>query len=126
MQGSTVVISPPDGDMIAYFASLRGLKELDIAYFAPGHGFLMDEPHRVIERLLAHRLQRERKLVKSLNLLGSATIEELLPLVYSDVPVQRHAMASRSLLAHLHKLQTEQRARVTDLRWEMTDAPQGG
>lgn len=126
MQGSTVVINPPDGDMTAYLASLRGLKELDIAYIAPGHGFLMDEPHRVIERLLAHRLQRERKLVKSLNLLGSGTIEELLPLVYSDVPVQRHAMASRSLLAHLQKLQSEQRARVNDLRWEMTDAPQGG
>lgn len=123
MQGSTVVINPPDGDMIAYLASLSGLKELDIEYFAPGHGFLMDHPHEVVDRLLAHRMLRERKLIKALNQLGSASVEELLPLVYSDVPAQRHAMASRSMLAHLNKLKAEGRATDTGARWKMADAP---
>jgi glyoxylase-like metal-dependent hydrolase (beta-lactamase superfamily II)/8-oxo-dGTP pyrophosphatase MutT (NUDIX family) len=126
MQGSTVVINPPDGDMIAYLASLSGLKELDIEYFAPGHGFLMDHPHEVVDRLLAHRMLRERKLIKALNQLGSASMEELLPLVYSDVPAQRHAMASRSLLAHLHKLRTEGQATEIDARWKMADLPGRG
>jgi glyoxylase-like metal-dependent hydrolase (beta-lactamase superfamily II) len=121
MQGSTVVINPPDGDMIAYFAALNQLKELDVDYLAPGHGFLMDQPHRVVDRLLAHRLQRERKVIEALGRLGSATIDELLPLAYDDVPVQRHAMASRSLLAHLRKLQTERRALETGDRWQPAD-----
>jgi glyoxylase-like metal-dependent hydrolase (beta-lactamase superfamily II)/8-oxo-dGTP pyrophosphatase MutT (NUDIX family) len=119
MQGSTVVINPPDGDMMAYLASLNQLKALEVDYLAPGHGFLMDNPHRVIDRLLAHRLQRERKIMEALDKLGSATLEELLPYVYDDVPVQRHAMASRSLLAHLRKLQTEQRALEIGARWEI-------
>lgn len=126
MQGSTVVINPPDGDMIAYLASLSQLKTLDIDYLAPGHGFLMDNPHRAIDRLLTHRLQRERKVVAALDKLGSATIEELLPLAYDDVSVKRHAMASRSLLAHLRKLQTEQRARESGPRWEVARRLQSG
>jgi glyoxylase-like metal-dependent hydrolase (beta-lactamase superfamily II)/8-oxo-dGTP pyrophosphatase MutT (NUDIX family) len=121
MQGSTVVINPPDGDMIAYLASLSELKALGVDYLAPGHGFLMDNPHRVIDRLLAHRLQRERKVLEALNKRGSATIEELLPFAYDDVPVQRHAMASRSLLAHLYKLETEQRAAETGTRWALAN-----
>src|SRR4029450_4112224 len=62
MQLSTVVINPPDGDMAAYLASLRGLlaDERDtIEWLAPGHGFLMSEPQRVIEGVIAHRLKRE-------------------------------------------------------------------
>jgi glyoxylase-like metal-dependent hydrolase (beta-lactamase superfamily II)/8-oxo-dGTP pyrophosphatase MutT (NUDIX family) len=124
MQGSTVVINPPDGDMIAYLESLRELKALDVAYLAPGHGFLMDNPHQTIDRLLAHRLRREHKLIKALNKLGSATIEELVPVVYDDVSVKRHAMASRSLLAHLRKLETEKRAIEIAARWEMAHAVQ--
>ena len=46
MQASTVVINPPDGDMAAYIASLRGLLDEDLAWLAPGHGFLMAEPKR--------------------------------------------------------------------------------
>ncbi|OGB25561.1 MAG: hypothetical protein A3I66_23250 [Burkholderiales bacterium RIFCSPLOWO2_02_FULL_57_36] len=126
MQGSTVVINPPDGDMIAYLSSLKHLKTLDLAYLAPGHGFLIDNPHQAVDRLLAHRLQRERKVMNALDKLGGATIEELIPIVYEDVPVQRHAMASRSLLAHLGKLTAEKRAIETDARWEMAHAAQEG
>jgi glyoxylase-like metal-dependent hydrolase (beta-lactamase superfamily II)/8-oxo-dGTP pyrophosphatase MutT (NUDIX family) len=125
MQGSTVVINPPDGDMMAYLESLAQLKQLDVAYLAPGHGFLMDNPHQTVDRLLAHRLRREHKVVKALDKLGSATIDELVPVVYDDVPVQRHAMASRSLLAHLRKLQAEKRATENGERWEMTRAEEG-
>ena len=59
MQGSTVVINPPDGDMRVYLDSLRQLQNEDIAWVAPGHGFLMDKPQEVLERLLIHRLGRE-------------------------------------------------------------------
>jgi glyoxylase-like metal-dependent hydrolase (beta-lactamase superfamily II)/8-oxo-dGTP pyrophosphatase MutT (NUDIX family) len=107
MQGSTVVINPPDGDMRVYLDSLRQLQREDIAWFAPGHGFLMDKPQEVLERLLIHRLDRENKVLNALRKAGTATLEALLPVVYDDVSARAHPVASRSLLAHLIKLKAE-------------------
>lgn len=117
MQGSTVVIDPPDGDMAAYLASLRLLQNEDIAHFAPGHGFLMEKTQEMVERLLIHRMERENKVLAALRSLGSATVEALLPAVYDDVPVRLHPVASRSLLAHLVKLAADGRATRSGERW---------
>jgi glyoxylase-like metal-dependent hydrolase (beta-lactamase superfamily II) len=121
MQGSTVVINPPDGDMAAYMRSLLELKELNIDYLAPGHGFLMDKPHDVIDRLVAHRLKREQKIAAALSRLGSASVEDLLTMAYDDVPEHRHPMASRSLLAHLIKLKSDGQATELNGKWKMLD-----
>jgi glyoxylase-like metal-dependent hydrolase (beta-lactamase superfamily II)/8-oxo-dGTP pyrophosphatase MutT (NUDIX family) len=104
MQGSTVVINPPDGDMRAYLESLERLLGEDIAIIAPGHGFLIGAPQRELRRLIAHRLNRERKVVAALERLRRASLEEMLPLVYDDVPERIHRVAARSLTAHLDKL----------------------
>jgi glyoxylase-like metal-dependent hydrolase (beta-lactamase superfamily II)/8-oxo-dGTP pyrophosphatase MutT (NUDIX family) len=105
MQGSTVVINPPDGEMGAYLASLRSLLDEDLDWLAPGHGFLIGEPRAAIERLIAHRRAREAKVVAALSALGPAPIAVLLERVYDDVPSARHRVAERSLLAHLLELQ---------------------
>jgi glyoxylase-like metal-dependent hydrolase (beta-lactamase superfamily II) len=110
MQGSTVVISPPDGDMIAYLNSLQALLALDIARIAPGHGHPIDEPHAEVRRLIAHRLKREQKVVDAFAVKNPATLDELLPVVYSDTPQRLHQVARRSLHAHLLKLAHEGRA----------------
>ena len=117
MQGSTVVIGPPDGDMIAYLASLRMLQREDLAHLAPGHGFLMEKPQEMIERLLAHRMDRENKVYAALRSRQLATVEELLPTVYDDVPARMHPVASRSLLAHLIKLAADGRVTRAGERW---------
>jgi glyoxylase-like metal-dependent hydrolase (beta-lactamase superfamily II)/8-oxo-dGTP pyrophosphatase MutT (NUDIX family) len=118
MQGSTVVINPPDGDMGAYFDSLGALLAEDVAYVAPGHGFLMDRLPEVVDRLIIHRRERENKILHALRALGPAAVEDLVPTVYNDTPPARHAVAARSLLAHLIKLEAEGRARkVADERW---------
>ena len=104
MQGSTVVISPPDGDMAAYLASLAALLQEDLQWIAPGHGHLMDRPRQVIEKTIAHRLAREAKVIEALRAMAPADIDALLPRVYDDVPVRMHPVAKRSLLAHLIKL----------------------
>jgi glyoxylase-like metal-dependent hydrolase (beta-lactamase superfamily II) len=104
MQGSTVVINPPDGNMRAYLQSLERLLDEDIAIIAPGHGYLIGAPHREVKRLIAHRLNRERKVVAALERLGHPSIDDLLPLVYDDVPERIHRVAARSLTAHLEKL----------------------
>jgi glyoxylase-like metal-dependent hydrolase (beta-lactamase superfamily II) len=117
MQGSTVVINPPDGDMRAYFASLELLLGEDIAILAPGHGYLIGEPHRELRRLIEHRRRREAKVREAIARLGEATLEELLPLVYDDVPVRMHVWAARSLRAHLDKLVADGEARTRDRRY---------
>ncbi len=117
MQGSTVVINPPDGDMRVYLDSLRRLQSEDLAWFAPGHGFLMDKPQEVLERLLIHRLGRENKVLNALRDAGKATLEQLLPAVYDDVSPRLYPVASRSLLAHLLKLQAEGRADAAKETW---------
>jgi glyoxylase-like metal-dependent hydrolase (beta-lactamase superfamily II)/8-oxo-dGTP pyrophosphatase MutT (NUDIX family) len=107
MQGSTVVINPPDGDMAEYLASLRRLLDVPLQWLAPGHGFLIDRPHEVIRKTIAHRLARESKVADAVRRAGPATLEQLLPAVYGDVNPRLHAMASRSLRAHLLKLRDD-------------------
>jgi glyoxylase-like metal-dependent hydrolase (beta-lactamase superfamily II) len=105
MQGSTVVIAPPDGSMRAYLQSLRRLLELQIAVLAPGHGYLIHDPHAEAERLIEHRLRRESKVRQALlEVGGSAPLATLLPRVYNDVPQTLHPIAAKSLQAHLDKL----------------------
>ena len=119
MQQSTVVINPPDGDMGAYLASLRELLAEDFDWLAPGHGFLMAQPRRALQAIIDHRLRRERKVVDALRELGPAPADALLPRVYDDVPARMHAMAMRSLKAHLLKLRDEARAAEQDGRWSL-------
>lgn len=119
MQGSTVVIGPPDGDMGAYLTSLRGLLALDLEWLAPAHGFMVGQPVQMIERTVAHRLAREAKVVDALRALGPAPMPTLLARVYDDVQPHLHAMATRSLTAHLLKLRDEARAVENDGAWAL-------
>jgi len=112
MQGSTVVITPPGGDMSDYLASLAKLLRMDIAELAPGHGHVITRPHDEIRRLITHRLKREQKVLDAFAKKNPATLDELLPLAYDDVPAKIHHIARRSLHAHLIKLQRD--ARVTE------------
>jgi len=120
MQGSTVVINPPDGDMAAYLTALAALLEVDLAWLAPGHGFLVAKPHAVLRGLIQHRLRREAKVRAALETLRDAALDELLPRVYDDVPAGLHPVARRSLLAHLLKLKHDGAAAEEDQRWRMT------
>jgi glyoxylase-like metal-dependent hydrolase (beta-lactamase superfamily II) len=107
MQASTVVINPPDGDMAAYLRTLRALLAEDIEWLAPGHGFLMAQPHQAVQAVINHRLKREAKVLATLRAHAPATLEQLLPHAYDDVDPRLLPVAARSLLAHLDKLRTE-------------------
>ena len=122
MQSSTVVINPPDGDMRAYLGSLDALLGVALQWLAPGHGFLMAQPHQAIKSIIAHRGRREAKLVGVMRELGPAPLEALLLRVYDDVPQRLHAMAARSLTAHLFKLRDEALAVSDDGRWALSGA----
>ena len=126
MQGSTVVINPPDGDMRAYLRSLERLLAEDIAIIAPGHGYLVGAPHKEIRRLIAHRLGREQKVLAALRKLETASLDELLPLVYDDVPARIHHVAARSLSAHLEKLLAEGAVRAAGERYTLVKSARAG
>ena len=121
IQGSTVVINPPDGDMAAYISSLEFLLREPLDHLAPGHGTLIPNPRAAIQGLIKHRLRREAKVLSVLPRQDPADLTALVRRAYNDVPEQLHALAERSLLAHLLKLESEGRAlRVAD-RWAAAD-----
>lgn len=124
MNGSTVVIIPPSGDMKAYIASLEKLLEYPLLYIAPGHGGVMEDSREVVEWLVNHRLKREAKVVDKLQAAGKTALDELVKLVYDDVDTSLHKMAKLSLSAHLIKLEQEARAvsHPADESWELVSS----
>jgi len=115
MNGSTVIISPPDGDMAQYLASLDRLRPLGLAAIAPGHGDLITDPLGKIDEYVTHRLAREEAVAAALAAApGPVKVEELVPIVYADVDESRYLLAQRSLWAHLRKLAADGRATADD------------
>jgi glyoxylase-like metal-dependent hydrolase (beta-lactamase superfamily II) len=121
MNGSTVVIIPPGGDMQAYIASLERLLAYPIRAIAPGHGDIIEDSDAEVRRLVAHRLGREEKVLAGLARSGGGSLDELVAIVYDDVDPALHPWAKKSLEAHLIKLDREGRARCNEKRWSALD-----
>jgi glyoxylase-like metal-dependent hydrolase (beta-lactamase superfamily II) len=99
----TTIVAPPDGDMAAYLASLRRLRELDLVRILPGHGAPIERPHEKIDEYLAHRLMRERQIVAALEA-GVRTVQEIVARLYADLHPGLHWAAALTVRAHLAKL----------------------
>lgn len=123
MNGSTVVIAPPDGNMQDYLNSLHWLQNYPIRRIAPGHGDVLDNPIEVLEGTRQHRLMRERKVLERLAELQPCEIATLTASVYDEVPVFLHPVARLSLLAHLQKLQADGLAYEHDELWREGSKP---
>ena len=117
IDGSTVVIDPPDGDMQHYLSSLVKVRDIQAAALAPGHGALIRDPVRAIDWIIDHRLEREAKVVAALEKNSGLSSLELVPHVYEDVDKQLYRWAERSLLAHLLKLEDDRVATQEDGTW---------
>ncbi len=117
IDGSTVVIDPPDGNMKHYIESLQRCKDLRCDALAPGHGDVIHEPDRAIDWIIDHRLAREAKVVAALASNPNLTSHELVPFVYTDVDPKLYGWAERSLLAHLLKLESDGLATIVNERW---------
>jgi recombination protein RecT len=118
LNGSTTVIDPPDGDMSAYLESLDTLAEVcdtyQIDFILPAHGYVLTHcdgadhaggAKRVIGALKAHRLKREAKVLAAMRAKPGATVQELVPLAYDDVPEKLWPVAARSLTAHKERIE---------------------
>lgn len=117
INGSTVVVDPPDGNMSDYLDSLVRLQRLQCTALAPGHGALIRDPLAAIDGLVRHRLAREAKVGGAVSAHPGATLGELVKVVYDDVDTGRHPVAERSLLAHLQKLERDSRIACRGDRW---------
>ena len=110
MGWSTTIIPPPDGDVAAYLQSLQVLidRPQDQRLY-PTHGDHIDDHHRYVEALLAHRLSREAGILKQLQG-GPKSAKQIVLELYANVAKHLHKPAARSVVAHLRKLHDEGRA----------------
>lgn len=107
MEGTTVVIGPPDGDMAAYISSLERLKREPIATIAPAHGRFITNPQREFSRIIGHRLERERQVYDVLLQRGSVKIMDIVNQLYTHLPEPLRLPAGFSVYAHLLKLRKD-------------------
>jgi glyoxylase-like metal-dependent hydrolase (beta-lactamase superfamily II) len=112
MGWSTTVVSPPDGDMAAYIASLRKVAGRHDAMLVPTHGAPRRDGAEFVAALVEHRLERERQVVAAVRS-GVDTIPAIVAELYAGVRVELHKAAGRSVLAHLVKLVDEGDVAVT-------------
>ncbi|WDF73022.1 MBL fold metallo-hydrolase [Novosphingobium sp. KACC 22771] len=110
MGWSTTVVSPPDGDMSDYMASLDKLYERADRVYYPAHGPQIDKPQQMVRGMIGHRRMREKQIQRALET-GPSTIEIMVGQMYPGLDVRLHRAAGRSVLAHLIDLQ--QRGLVT-------------
>jgi glyoxylase-like metal-dependent hydrolase (beta-lactamase superfamily II) len=113
----TAVIAPPDGDMRAYMASLERLRSLELDRIFPGHFRPLDGGRAVIDGYIAHRRQREARILAALED-GPASMDEIVAIAYADTPAALHPVARYSAQAHLEMLESDGRARRIDDHWE--------
>ena len=118
MGWSTTVVTPPDGDMAQYMASVRKLLARDDEILYPTHGAPVTDPKPFLEAYLDHRLDRERQILACIKE-GVSTIPEMVARMYVDVDKRLHPAASRSVLAHLIQLTNEGRVTLNDGRYTL-------
>ncbi len=118
MGWSTTVVSPPDGDMADYLASLRKLLDRDDKIYYPTHGKPIDTPHRFVRALLAHRKLREVQILNSLKH-GGQSVPAIVEQLYVTTPKILHGAAGRSVLAHLQDLEKRGLVQVTGKQYKL-------
>lgn len=106
MGWNTTIVSPPDGNMGEYLASLRTCLARDEAVYLPGHGPEIPNPRPFVRAYLNHRLMREGEIAKCLAA-GIGTIPAMVSRMYVHLPENMHRAAARSVLAHMeHMVET--------------------
>ncbi|WP_019516077.1 MBL fold metallo-hydrolase [Sphingomonas sp. Mn802worker] len=121
MGWATSVISPPDGDMGEYMASLEKLLGRDDRVYYPGHGLEIDRPQRLVRGMLGHRKQREGQIMRLLAE-GARTIPTLVEKMYVGLDHRLRGAAERSVLAHLIDLDRRGLARGNGEQWRLAAA----
>jgi len=121
MGWSTSVISPPDGDMADYMASLAKLQERTDRVYYPAHGAPVENPAQLVRGMMGHRRQRERQVLRQLET-GPRAIPVMVPQMYKGIDPRLHGAAGRSVLAHLIDLENRGAVTRDGELWALSDA----
>ncbi|MBY8827278.1 MBL fold metallo-hydrolase [Hephaestia mangrovi] len=116
MGWSTTVISPPDGDMADYLASLAKLMLREDRVYYPAHGERIDNPRRFVRGLIGHRKQREGQILRLLDR-GVGDLPAMVEQMYAGLDPRLKGAAERSVLAHLIDLERRGQARQEADAW---------
>jgi glyoxylase-like metal-dependent hydrolase (beta-lactamase superfamily II) len=117
----TILIDPSEGDMGAYLESLTRVRDAAPRLLLPAHGGAVVAVREKLDAYIAHRLWREERVCDALRAHPGARPSELVEGAYDDVDASLHALAERSLRAHLAKLEAEGRARRSGDTWDLPD-----
>lgn len=118
MAWSTSVVSPPDGDMSAYMASLQKLHDREDHVYYPAHGPAVTKPRQLVRGMLGHRRQREAQILRQLDH-GPQRIADMVPRMYKGLDPRLIGAAGRSVLAHLIDLQNRGRVASEGETWSL-------
>ena len=100
MAWSTSVVSPPDGDMAAYMASLQKLYDRADSVYYPAHGPAVTKPQQLVRGMLGHRRSREAQILRLLEA-SPQPIPAMVTAMYKGLDPRLFGAAGRSVLAHL-------------------------
>jgi glyoxylase-like metal-dependent hydrolase (beta-lactamase superfamily II) len=100
MGWSTTVITPPDGDMGDYFASLEKVRAQGFDTLWPTHGAPVRDVAPFLQAYADHRRSREAQVLAALAA-GPTTIKAMVPTLYAAVDPRLHPAAAMSVLAHM-------------------------
>lgn len=116
----TVLVAGPEGDMAAYCASLDRLaavcEEEGVRLLFAAHGPPVFDPVRKLRDTLAHRLEREGKVLGAVRG-GHHTLDAIAAAAYADTPDAPAPLARLSAEAHLEKLEADGRVKRDGARW---------
>ena len=118
MKWSTSVVSPPDGDMAAYMASLQKLYDREDRIYYPAHGPAVVKPRQLVRGMLGHRRQRERQIIRLLEA-GEQAIPAMVKAMYKGLDPRLTGAAGQSVLAHLVDLQNQGRVSGENDIWKL-------
>jgi glyoxylase-like metal-dependent hydrolase (beta-lactamase superfamily II) len=104
----SVFIAPDPGALASYLDGLAKLRERELSVIGPGHGPPVGDPAAKLDEYIAHRLDRERRLLAALDA-GRRSTDELLDAAWDDAPPGLRMAAAVTLAAHLDKLADEGR-----------------
>lgn len=112
VEPGTVVVGHPQGDMRAYLSSLRRLHAQDPDRLYPGHGDPIEDPRGTLKRLINHRLDREARVLDAVRS-GHDTVAAITDAAYDKEISHVRDLAEATVMAHLHKLDSDRRIRWT-------------
>jgi glyoxylase-like metal-dependent hydrolase (beta-lactamase superfamily II) len=96
------------GRLSEYLDGLRRLRAMDLARICPGHGDEVSDPAAKLDAYLAHRAERERKLLAAVQS-GITDEDGLLDAAWDDAPAAVRQFAAITLRAHMEKLRSDGR-----------------